>query len=53
MKKLVLFFLLVNLSCSKKQENKQIQLKNKSIEFFDPITLGATGVDANLKIGAF
>lgn len=53
MKKLALFLLLVNLSCSKKQEVRQVALTGKPIEFFDPITLGSTGVDANLKISAF
>ena len=53
MRNAFLFFLLVIVSCSKKKEVKQIQLKGKSIEFFDPITLGATGVDSNLKINAF
>ena len=53
MKKLALFFLLVSLSCSKKQEVVQVASTGKPIEFFDPIALGSTGVDANLKISAF
>ena len=48
MKKLCLIFLLISLSCSKKKDDNQVQLN----DFFDPITLGATGVDNNLKINA-
>ncbi|OUL60448.1 hypothetical protein [Flavobacterium sp. AJR] len=51
MKKLVLFFLLIALSCGKKQDTK-IQEKDNVIVFFDPITLGASGVDAGVKINA-
>ncbi|WP_289661364.1 hypothetical protein [Flavobacterium panacagri] len=53
MKKILLCFLLVSLSCSKKEESTQTQLKDKSIDFFDPITLGSSGGDNNLKISAF
>ena len=51
MKKLGLFFLLVILSCSKKQDLKA-QGTDKPLIFFDPITLGSGRVDAGLKINA-
>ncbi len=51
MKKIFLVFLLISLSCSKKQDRK-IQGEDRKIVFFDPITLGSSGVDAGLKINA-
>jgi len=47
---LVLFLII---SCSKKEEDKKVVVNNKSVIFFDPLSLGASGVDANLKISAY
>lgn len=51
MKKKLLVLLLISISCSKKQDFK-VEEKDKPIVFFDPITLGSSGVDAGLKIDA-
>ncbi|WPO78603.1 hypothetical protein [Flavobacterium sp. KACC 22761] len=53
MRKLGLLFLLLIFSCSKKQEVTKVKSEDKPVDFFDPITLGSTGVDSNLKINAF
>ncbi|WP_163397820.1 hypothetical protein [Flavobacterium fluviatile] len=50
---LFILLLLLSLSCSKKEEhNKVVPNKDKTFVFFNPITLGASGVDSNLNINA-
>jgi hypothetical protein len=52
MRKIFLFLLLFIFSCSKKKEVDTIELKDKTVVFFDPYSLGLTGIDADLKINA-
>ncbi|MBZ4042135.1 hypothetical protein [Flavobacterium hibisci] len=50
---LFILLLLLSLSCFKEDEhNKVVPNKDKTVVFFNPITLGASGVDSNLKINA-
>ncbi|TDO95610.1 hypothetical protein [Flavobacterium sp. 245] len=50
---ILIVLLLLMISCDKKQEGEKVALKNKTVVFFDPLSLGASGVDANLKITAY
>nr|WP_315163850.1 hypothetical protein [uncultured Flavobacterium sp.] len=47
-----LIFLITIFSCSKKLEFPNDEHNTNSTVFFDPILLGATGVDANIKINS-
>jgi len=52
MKRITLIILLISFSCCEKHQEKKAVLKNKTVDFFDPIYLRASGVDANFNISA-
>ncbi|MEN2413347.1 hypothetical protein [Flavobacterium mesophilum] len=50
MKRILLLILLFSFSFCKKHEESKVVLSEKTVDFFDPISLGASGVKSNLKI---
>lgn len=52
MKKITVITLLLFFSFCKKYEDNKVVLKDKKVDFFDPISLGASGVNSSLKISS-